>query len=107
MVVEYSLRLSAALGAVMAIALRNGTKVWQRRDRGAQFAVWAAWLVGAAVFVYCWQLISDKTIWAFVWDAPQQAADLAARMVPPDWALIHAAVAGRSGTRSTSPRSAP
>ena len=34
------------------------------------------------------QLISDKTIWAFVWDAPQQAADLAVRMVPPDWASI-------------------
>ena len=89
MVVEYSLRLPAALGAVMATAVRDGTKVWQRRERGAQFAIWAAWLVGAAIFVYCWQLISDKTIWAFVTDAPAQAADLGVRMVPPDWGFIH------------------
>jgi len=72
----------------MAVALRHGTKVWHRRDRGPQFAIWAAWLVAAAIFVYCWQLISDKTIWAFVTDAPQQAADIAARMVPPDWAFL-------------------
>ena len=72
----------------MAIALQDGTKVWQRRDRGAQFAVWAAWLIGAVIFIYCWNLISDKTIWAFVTDAPAQAADLGARMVPPDWGSI-------------------
>jgi phosphonate transport system permease protein len=72
----------------MAIALHSETKVWRRRDRGAQFAVWAAWLIGAAIFIYCWNLISDKTIWAFVTDAPTQAADLGARMVPPDWGSI-------------------
>jgi phosphonate transport system permease protein len=72
----------------MAIAVRNGVKVWQRRDRRAQFATWAAWLAGTAVFVYCFQLISEKTIWPFVLDAPVQAGDLAARMVPPDWAFI-------------------
>src|SRR5262249_56078673 len=47
-------------------------------------------LAGAAIFIYCWELISDKTIWAFVADAPAQAADLAVRMVPPDWGFIHA-----------------
>ena len=73
----------------MAVALRHGIKVWHRRERGAELAVWAGWLAGAAVFVYCWQLISDKTIWAFVADAPAQAADLGARMVPPDWSFIH------------------
>jgi len=72
----------------MAVAVRGETKVWQRRERGAQFAVWAAWLVGVAIFVYCWQLISEKTIWEFVTDAPAQAADLGVRMVPPDWAFI-------------------
>jgi len=73
----------------MATALNGQTKVWQRRERGAQFAIWAAWLVGAAIFVYCWREISDRTIWDFVTDAPAQAADLAVRMVPPDWASIH------------------
>jgi phosphonate transport system permease protein len=72
----------------MAVALRHGTKVWHRRERGAQFAIWLAWLAAAAVFAYCWQLISDKTIWVFVTDAPTQAADLAVRMVPPDWGFI-------------------
>jgi phosphonate transport system permease protein len=72
----------------MAVAIRGSTKVWQRRDRNAQLAVWAGWLAGVAVCVYCFQLISDKTIWAFVWDAPIQAGDLAARMVPPDWTFI-------------------
>jgi len=73
----------------MAVAIQSGTKVWQRRERGAQFATWAAWLIAAAIFVYCWQDISEKTIWAFVTDAPAQAADLGARMIPPDWNFIH------------------
>jgi phosphonate transport system permease protein len=76
------------MGAVMAVAIRDGARIWQRRDRSTQFAVWLAWLAGVAVFIYCFQLISGKTIWAFVYDAPTQAADLGARMVPPDWAFI-------------------
>jgi phosphonate transport system permease protein len=74
----------------MAVELRHGTKVWLRRECGAQFAIWAMWLAGAAIFVHCCQLISDKTIWAFVTDAPEQAADLARRMVPPDWSFVRA-----------------
>ena len=38
----------------MAVALRHGRKVWHRLERGAQLAIWAAWLAGAAIFVYCW-----------------------------------------------------
>ncbi len=72
----------------MAVALRNGTKAWQRREPRAQIAIWLAWLAAVALFVGCFHLISDKTIWAFVWDAPRQAGDLAARMVPPDWGFI-------------------
>ncbi|MCC6890320.1 MAG: phosphonate ABC transporter, permease protein PhnE, partial [Hyphomicrobiales bacterium] len=63
-------------------------KTWRRRTTRGQLAVWAAWLLGAALFVYCFNLISDKTIWAFVTDAPAQAGDLAVRMVPPDWSFI-------------------
>jgi phosphonate transport system permease protein len=72
----------------MAVAIERGAKVWRRRERAAQFAVWAAWLFAAAIFVACAQLISDKTIWAFVTDAPAQAADLGVRMVPPDWGFM-------------------
>jgi phosphonate transport system permease protein len=73
----------------MAVVIGQGTKVWRRREQAAQLAVWAAWLLAAVIFVYCWQLISDRTIWAFVTDAPEQAADLGARMVPPDWRFIN------------------
>jgi len=49
-------------------------KIWHRRTTRMQFAVWLGWLLGVAIFVYCWRLISDKTIWFFVQDAPRQAA---------------------------------
>ena len=70
----------------MAVVLAE--KIWRRRTSREQMFVWAAWLFGAALFVYCFNLISEKTIWAFVTDAPAQAGDLAVRMVPPDWAYI-------------------
>jgi phosphonate transport system permease protein len=72
----------------MTIAVEGPVKTWQRRDRKAQLMIWAAWLAATALFVFCFQVISEKTIWAFVWDAPVQAADLGARMVPPDWGYI-------------------
>jgi phosphonate transport system permease protein len=75
---------------MMTTRRRNGTLLWHRRAHSAQFVRWLIWAVGAAVFVYCWQRISDKTIWPFVTDAPAQAADLAGRMVPPDWLFIGA-----------------
>jgi phosphonate transport system permease protein len=73
---------------MMTVASKHGVKTWRRRDRKAQLAVWASWLATTALFVYCFHLISERTIWAFVWDAPAQAGDLAARMVPPDWGYI-------------------
>jgi len=73
----------------MTIAAVTAKKIWRRRDRNIQLAIWAAWLFATALFVFCFQLISEKTIWAFVWDATEQAADLGARMVPPDWKYIH------------------
>ncbi len=72
----------------MPVAEQQGIKVWQRRSSIAQLAVWAGWLVLIAIFVACWQLISEKTIWAFVWDAPNQAGDLGSRMWPPQWSYM-------------------
>jgi phosphonate transport system permease protein len=72
----------------MTMAGGDAVKIWRRRDRNAQLAIWAAWLAATAVFVFCFQFISEKTIWAFVLDAPAQAGDLGARMVPPDWSYI-------------------
>src|SRR6185312_6459706 len=72
----------------MMVTTAAGGRTWRRRPRRADLVTWFAWLIGAAIFVACWQMISDRTIWAFVVDAPQQAGDLAVRMVPPDWGYI-------------------
>lgn len=68
---------------------RGELKIWQRRTTREQWLNWSIWLVALVIFTYCWQLVSDKTIWMFVLDSPTQAADMAERMVPPKWAYIH------------------
>ncbi|HEY9549737.1 MAG TPA: phosphonate ABC transporter, permease protein PhnE [Kiloniellaceae bacterium] len=68
--------------------LDDGRKAWQRRTTRKQLVIWAGWLVCVAIFVFCWELISEKTIWLFVTDAPTAAADLGSRMVPPDFAYM-------------------
>ena len=72
----------------MPVKQVSGTKIWLRRTTRARLAVWFGWLLGVAIFVYCWRLISEKTIWHFVTDAPRQAADMAQRMVPPKWSYM-------------------
>jgi phosphonate transport system permease protein len=62
--------------------------VWRRRTPRAQLAIWAGWLALVALFVWCWQLMTERTIWAFVWDAPRQAADIGTRMLPPRWSYM-------------------
>ena len=72
----------------MPVLQADGRKIWQRRERGKQLAIWGGWLIATAIFVYCWQLISEKTTWFFVLDAHVQAADLAERMVPPKFSYM-------------------
>ena len=59
--------------------------VWEHRASRMRLALWSGWLALVALFVYCWQVMTQDTIWAFVYDAPRQAADLGSRMVPPRW----------------------
>lgn len=56
---------------------------WQHRSSRARIALWFGWLALVALFVWCWQVMNRGTIWAFVWDAPRQAADIGGRMFPP------------------------
>jgi len=65
-----------------------GVKVWMRRDRRSQLAIWLTWFIGVAIFVFCWQRISESTTWFFVWDAPRIANDIVGRSMPPDWFYI-------------------
>ncbi|MBU8542554.1 MULTISPECIES: phosphonate ABC transporter, permease protein PhnE [Roseomonadaceae] len=70
----------------MAILTRaDGVPEWRRRTPRADLLVWAGWFGAVALTLLCFQFISDRTIWAFVWDAPTQGADLIARMFPPRW----------------------
>jgi phosphonate transport system permease protein len=72
----------------MPTMTRNGDLSWKRRATATQLRNWAAWLIGIAIVSFAWHLISEKTIWFFVQDAPRQAADMGARMVPPKWSYM-------------------
>ncbi len=58
-------------------------QTWQFRSPHARMALWFGWLCLVALFMFCWQVMTEDTIWMFVWDAPRQAADIGGRMFPP------------------------
>lgn len=64
-------------------------QVWRRRTRGKDLAVWFGWLMLVALTVFCWKVMTQDTIWAFVLDAPRQVKDIVTRMVPPNWAYMN------------------
>ena len=72
----------------MPIKQQGDIKIWKRRDRNRQLAIWFGQFMAVAIFVYCWQLVSENTIWMFVADAPNQATDMMERMVPPKWSYM-------------------
>jgi phosphonate transport system permease protein len=66
----------------------DGTPVWRRTTRKRALLAWFGWLVLVALVVAAWEEMTRDTIWAFVWDAPRQGADIGARMMPPRWSYI-------------------
>ncbi len=73
----------------MPVAARpSGEKLWMRRTRIGDIAAWSAWLLGLAIVIAAFEVISQVTIWAFVWDAPRQGGDLVSRMFPPRWSYL-------------------
>lgn len=60
--------------------------VWRKRTTAGDWRNYLLWLTGTVLFVWCFQIMTADTIWAFVSDAPRQAADITERMLPPDWA---------------------
>lgn len=72
----------------MPVVEREDTQVWRRRTTGESLWRWFGWLLGVAVFLYCWQIISASTTWFFVWDAPRIADDIWTRATPPRWEYI-------------------
>lgn len=67
---------------------RTLPETWRRRTPRTTLLIWAGWFALVALFVWCWQLMTQRTIWAFVWDAPRQAADIGDRMFPPRWSYL-------------------
>ncbi|WP_022702750.1 phosphonate ABC transporter, permease protein PhnE [Pseudorhodobacter ferrugineus] len=63
-------------------------KEWQYRTPKTKLLIWAFWLCMVAGFVYCWQVMTEGTIWYFVQDAPRQAADIGGRMWPPKLSYV-------------------
>jgi len=43
------------------------------------------WAAGIWLFIYCWNIISARTIWPFVYDGAEQGSKLLMRMFPPNW----------------------
>ena len=72
----------------MPIKTKSGHDTWRRRTQRESLSHWLMWLIGVAIFAYCWQQISNATTWFFVWDAPRIANDIWTRATPPKWEYI-------------------
>ncbi len=70
------------------ISLPDGHRTWRRFTPRAQILRWFGYLIGVAVFVWCWNRISEATTWFFVWDAPRIAGDILTRATPPRWSYM-------------------
>lgn len=72
----------------MPVIEKTDGPIWRLRNRNETLTRWFCWLVGVAIFLWCWQQISDATTWFFVWDAPNIAGDILGRATPPRWSYI-------------------
>ena len=72
----------------MPVLEKEKAQTWRRRTTGENLFRWFGWLIGVAIFVVCWQRISEATTWFFVWDAPRIAGDIWTRATPPRWTYI-------------------
>ncbi len=71
----------------MPLMMNNKTPVWRRREPLAQRLIWLAYFLTVLLFLLCWKIVSDNTIWEFLADAHIQAASLIGRMIPPQWSI--------------------
>lgn len=62
--------------------------VWHHRTPLGRLILWPFWLITVALFVWCWTMMTERTMWVFVYDAPQAVADLASRAVPSRWSYV-------------------
>ena len=72
----------------MAVTQTASGPDWRLRTPRAALLRWLGWLALVALTVWCWEVMTRTTIWAFVSDAPRQAADIGGRMLPPRWSYM-------------------
>lgn len=60
-----------------------GLNDWRKMPVSSELIRWFGWFVLAAFFVFCWQIMTKDTIWAFISDAPRQGGDILSRAFPP------------------------
>ncbi|EJC61956.1 phosphonate ABC transporter inner membrane subunit [Alcaligenes faecalis subsp. faecalis NCIB 8687] len=61
---------------------------WRKRSTRADLLNFVAWVLALALVSWAFQVMTQDTIWSFVTDAPTQAVDIGARMMPPDWPYV-------------------
>lgn len=71
----------------MPLTLNDKTPVWRKREPKVQRLIWLAYFAALMLFLFCWKIVSDNTIWEFLTDAHVQAASLIGRMIPPEWSI--------------------
>lgn len=64
------------------------TAHWRKRSRHSEYLIFAAWVLSLAFVSWSFQVMTQDTLWSFVWDAPRQAHDIGSRMVPPHWGFL-------------------
>ena len=60
----------------------------EKRTTREQWINWFYWLIGISIVLFAWKIISDKTVWFFVQDAPGKPQILALGWYRPN-GLIH------------------
>jgi phosphonate transport system permease protein len=73
---------------MMPIGPDAADKTWSKHTRRGEWMIWGGWFALAVIFVLSWQVMNERTIWAFVEDAPRQGADLLSRAWPPRWTYL-------------------
>src|SRR5262249_28968491 len=67
----------------MPIVTSVDGSVWRRRAPQHQRALWEGWFALICLFVFCWPVLTQVTIWSFPCHAPRQRADIGHPMIPP------------------------
>lgn len=64
--------------------MTNQSHTWAKRTPKANVFIFMAWVIAIAFITWCFQVMTQDTIWSFALDAPRQAADIGGRMIPPN-----------------------